>query len=154
MLMIEDKITELGLALPEATAPLFQYVPVVVHRDMAYVSGQLPRLNGELVHTGKVGTDVTIEQAQEAARVCIMNGLACLKQQLGSLDQIERVVKITGFVNSASGFSKQPVVMNAASELLVDIFGEMGKHSRSAVGVAELPSNAPVEIELIVAVKQ
>ncbi|WP_368666305.1 RidA family protein [Ammoniphilus sp. CFH 90114] len=152
--MIEDKITELGLALPEATAPLFQYVPVVVHRDMAYVSGQLPRLNGELVHTGKVGTDVTIEQAQEAARVCIMNGLACLKQQLGSLDQIERVVKITGFVNSASGFSKQPVVMNAASELLVDIFGEMGKHSRSAVGVAELPSNAPVEIELIVAVKQ
>ncbi|MEW9669577.1 RidA family protein [Ammoniphilus sp. 3BR4] len=152
--MIEKKLEELGMALPPATPPLFQYVPVVVHRDVAYVSGQLPRTKGELIYTGKVGQDVTVEQAQEAARVCILNGLACLKQELGSLDNIERIIKITGFVNSASGFSQQPVVMNAASELLADIFGEMGKHSRSAVGVAELPSNSPVEIEMIVAVKQ
>lgn len=152
--MIEKKLEEWGMALPPATPPLFQYVPVVVHRDVAYVSGQLPRTQGELIYTGKVGQDVTVEQAQEAARVCILNGLACLKQELGSLDNIERIIKITGFVNSASGFSQQPVVMNAASELLADIFGEMGKHSRSAVGVAELPSNSPVEIEMIVAVKQ
>ncbi|WP_370297791.1 RidA family protein [Ammoniphilus sp. YIM 78166] len=151
--MIEARIDELGLSLPPAAAPLFQYVPVVVHQGVAYVSGQLPRKDGELLHTGKVGEDVTVEQAQEAARVCILNGLASLKQELGSLDRIERILKITGFVNSASGFTKQPVVMNAASELLVEIFGEMGRHSRSAVGVAELPSNTPVEIEMIVAVK-
>lgn len=151
--MVEKKIEELGRVLPPASTPLFQYVPVVVHRDIAYVSGQLPRTQGELIHTGKVGQDVTVEQAQEAARICILNGLAALKQELGSLDHIERIIKITGFVNSASGFSQQPVVMNAASELLADIFGDMGKHSRSAVGVAELPSNSPVEIEMIVAVK-
>lgn len=151
--MIETRIEELGLILPPATTPLFQYVPVVVHQRVAYVSGQLPRRDGELIHSGKVGEHVTLEQAQEAAKVCILNGLASLKHELGSLDRIERILKITGFVNSASGFTKQPVVMNAASELLVEIFGDMGRHSRSAVGVAELPSNAPVEIEMLVSVK-
>ena len=152
--MIEQKLAELGIALPEAAAPLYHHVPVTMHDGVAYVSGQLPRAGSGLSATGKLGAEVSLEQAQEAARICILHGLACLKQALGSLDAIERVLKLTGFVASAPGFNQQPQVIDAASRLLTDIFGEAGRHARSAVGVAELPRNAPVEIEMIVATRR
>jgi enamine deaminase RidA (YjgF/YER057c/UK114 family) len=151
--MIEEKLASLGLALPEAATPAFHYVPVTLHNGVAYVSGQLPRVDGGLSAVGKLGAEVSLEQAQEAARLCILHGLACLKQALGSLDAVERVLKLTGFVASASGFTQQPVVIDAASRLLTDLFGENGRHARSAVGVAELPRNSPVEIEMILAVR-
>jgi enamine deaminase RidA (YjgF/YER057c/UK114 family) len=150
--MIEKKLTELGIVLPVAATPTFQYVPVTIHERLAFVSGQLPR-QGEIIVTGKVGADVDLEQAREAARLCIVQGLACLKQVLGSLDRVERILKVTGFVASAPGFNQQPKVIDAASELLVRLFGEAGRHARSAIGVAELPRNAAVEIELIVALR-
>lgn len=150
--MIESRLTALGLALPVAAEPAFHYVPVVVNDSTAYVSGQLPKVHGELRYVGKVGSDIPIEAAQDAARICVLQGLACLKQALGSLDRVSRMLKMTGFVASAAGFNQQPTVIDAASRLLIDIFGENGRHARSAVGVAELPRNAPVEIEMIVAV--
>lgn len=150
--MIDKKLAELGIALPVAPAPAFQYVPVTVHERLAFVSGQLPR-RGDLIITGKVGSDVDLEKGRDAARLCIMQGLACLNQALGSLDKVDRILKITGFVASAPGFNQQPKVIDAASELLVQVFGDMGRHARSAVGVAELPRNAAVEIELIVALR-
>lgn len=150
--MIEAQLAALGLELPEAAAPAFHYVPVTVHERVAYVSGQLPRVGGEMSVVGKVGRDVSVAQAQEAARICVLQGLACLKQTLGSLDRIEQILKLTGFVASAEGFVQQPTVIDAASRLLTAIFGERGRHARSAVGVAELPRNAPVEIEMIVGV--
>jgi len=150
--MIEQRLAELGIALPVAPIPAFQYVPVTVHERLAFVSGQLPR-NGEEIITGKVGADVDLERAQEAARLCIIQGLACLRQSLGSLDRVDRVLKLTGFVASAAGFNQQPKVIDAASELLGKVFGENGRHARSAVGVAELPRNASVEIEMIVSLK-
>jgi enamine deaminase RidA (YjgF/YER057c/UK114 family) len=152
--MVEDKLAALGLALPEAAVPAYHYVPVTVHDGVAYVSGQLPRLAGGLAAVGKVGAEVSLEQAQEAARVCILQGLAALEQALGGLDAIERILKLTGFVASAPGFNQQPTVIDAASRLLTDLFGENGRHARSAVGVAELPRNAPVEIEMILAVRR
>jgi enamine deaminase RidA (YjgF/YER057c/UK114 family) len=127
-------------------------VPVTVHERLAFVSGQLPRKGEEFV-TGKVGAEVGLDLAQEAARLCIFQGLACLRQNLGSLDRIDRVLKLTGFVASAAGFNQQPKVIDAASELLGKVFGESGRHARSAVGVAELPRNASVEIEMIVSLK-
>ena len=150
--MIEQRLAELGIALPVAPVPVFQYVPVTVHERLAFVSGQLPR-KGEEIITGKVGGDVDLERAQEAARLCIIQGLACLRQSLGSLDRVDRVLKLTGFVASAAGFNQQPKVIDAASELLGKVFGENGRHARSAVGVAELPRNASVEIEMIVSLK-
>lgn len=150
--MIEKKLTELGIVLPVAAMPAFQYVPVTIHERLAFVSGQLPRLGEDFV-TGKVGADVDLEQAREAARLCILQGLACLGQALGSLDRVEKILKVTGFVASAPGFNQQPKVIDAASELLVRVFGEAGRHARSAIGVAELPRNAAVEIELIVALR-
>jgi len=152
MKMIEQRLAELGIDLPVAPVPAFQYVPVTVHERLAFVSGQLPR-KGEEIVTGKVGSDVDLERAQEAARLCIIQGLACLRQNLGSLDRVERILKLTGFVASASGFNQQPKVIDAASELLGKVFGENGRHARSAVGVAELPRNASVEIEMIVSLK-
>jgi len=151
--MIEQKLAELGLALPAAAAPLYHYVPVTTHAGTAYVSGQLPRAGDGLSVTGKLGAEVSVEQAQDAARLCVLHGLACLKQALGGLDAIARVLKLTGFVASAPGFHQQPTVIDAASRLLTDLFGENGRHARSAVGVAELPRNAPVEIEMIVALR-
>ena len=150
--MIEKKLVELGIVLPAAAAPAFQYVPVTIHERLAFVSGQLPR-HGEALVTGKVGADIDLEQAREAARLCILQGLACLNQALGSLDRVDKIVKVTGFVASAPGFNQQPKVIDAASELLVRLFGEAGRHARSAIGVAELPRNAAVEIELIVALR-
>lgn len=149
---IEERLTSLGHALPKAAAPAFHYVPVVVHGGTAYVSGQLPKVGDGVACTGKVGAAITVEQAQEAARICVLQGLACLKQELGSLERIDRFIKVTGFVASERGFNQQPKVLDAASFLLTDIFGERGRHARSAVGVAELPRDVPVEIEFVVAV--
>jgi enamine deaminase RidA (YjgF/YER057c/UK114 family) len=152
--MIEEKIQQLGYSLPEPAKPSFQYIPVVVQGDLAFVSGQLPKVDGEVKVTGKVGDNVSIEEAQESARICILQGLSCIKEEIGSLDKITRIVKITGFVNSAAGFIDQPKVIDGASDLLRQIFGELGRHSRSAIGAAELPRNTPVEIEMIVAFKK
>lgn len=149
--MIDDRLKQLGIDLPDAAAPAFNYVPVVVHRGIAYVSGQLPKVDGDIRVTGKVGAEVDLDTARGEARICILQGLASLRATLGSLDRIERVIKVTGFVASASGFNAQPKVIDAASDLLAEIFGEAGRHARAAVGVAELPRNAAVEIEMIVA---
>jgi enamine deaminase RidA (YjgF/YER057c/UK114 family) len=150
--MIEAKLKELGLKLPPPAQPAFQYVPVTLHREVAYVSGQLPKEDdGEVRILGKVGAEIDIETAQRAARICILQGLSCLKAALGSLDRIERVLKVTGFVASAAGFVQQPRVIDAASSLLVELLGDAGRHARSAVGVAELPRGVPVEIEMVVA---
>jgi enamine deaminase RidA (YjgF/YER057c/UK114 family) len=149
--MIEQRLAELGLTLPEAASPSFNYVPVTLHRGVAYVAGQLPKVDGEVRVRGKAGDTVSLDLARGEARICILQGLACLKQALGTLDRIERVLKVTGFVASAVGFNDQPKVLDAASDLLGDVLGEAGRHARSAVGVAELPRNAAVEIEMIVA---
>jgi len=148
-----DRLAELGITLPAAKKPAFEYMAVALHDDIAYVSGQLPWLDAEQVISGKVGGDCNLEQAQEAARLCTLFALAALNHQLCTLDAIERIVKVTGFVASAPGFTAQPKVIDAASKLLGQIFGEKGRHARSAVGVAELPRGAAVEIEFVVAVR-
>ena len=149
---IEATLRGLGLSLPPVAVPTFQYKPVTVHGGVAYVSGQLPKEGDQVRITGKVGGAVDIETAKRAARICILQALACLRDALGSLDRVEAILKVTGFVASAEGFIQQPQVIDAASSLLVELFGERGRHARSAVGVFELPRNAPVEIEMIVAV--
>lgn len=148
---IDTRLQELGIELPAAASPSFNYVPVVLHRGIAYVSGQMPKVDGEVRVFGKVGAEVDLATAQGEARICILQGLACLKQALGSLDRVEQVLKINGFVASAPGFNAQPKVLDAASDLLGEIFGEAGRHARAAIGVAELPRNAAVEIEMTVA---
>ncbi len=150
---IEYRLEKLGLALPEAVAPLYSYVPVMIHNGVAYISGQVPRINGEVPYPGKVGRDVTIEQAQELAELCVLKGLSSLKAAIGSLDNVEQVLKVTGYVQTAPGFYEPSKVLDAASELLEKIFGKKGLHARSAVGIAELPSNTPIEIDFIIAVK-
>lgn len=149
--MIESRLAELGIVLPEAAAPSFNYVPVTLHKGVAHVSGQMPKIEGEVRVFGKVGNEVDLETAREQARICILQGLACLRAALGSLDRVERILKINGFVASAPGFNAQPKVIDAASDLLVQVFGDAGRHARAAVGVAELPRNAAVEIEMTVA---
>ena len=149
-LTIEERISELGFVLPVAAKPAFEYVPVTLHNNIAYVSGQLPKVDGEVGIIGKVDAEVSIEQAQQAAQICVLQGLACLKQALGDLEHIEQILKITGFVASSNNFNLQPKVLDAASKLVYAIFGDRGKHARSAVGVAELPRNSAVEIEFIV----
>jgi enamine deaminase RidA (YjgF/YER057c/UK114 family) len=150
---IDEKIHSLGLQLPPAVQPAFQYLPVVLHGGLAWVSGQIPRAGERVLMTGKVGAELSLEQAREAARACVLQGLAQLRAAVGALDRVERIVKVTGFVASAPGFVEQPRVIDAASELLVQIFGEAGRHARSAVGVAELPRGVPVEVELVAAVR-
>lgn len=149
----EQRLAEKGLHLPAFTAPAYQYQAVVVHQGVAYVSGQIPREGNDVFITGKVGDQVDLATAQEAARRCVLGALAALKAALGNLDRIEHVLKVTGFVASTAGFTQQPQVIDAASNLLFDAFGEAGRHARSAVGVAELPRGVPVEIEFVVAVK-
>ncbi|MCF3936203.1 RidA family protein [Acuticoccus sp. M5D2P5] len=151
--MYEARLKELGLTLPDAAVPSFDYVPVTVHQGVAYVSGQLPKVDGEIRVTGKVGAEVDLETAQGEARICILQALACLKAELGSLERIVRILKVNGYVASAPGFNAQPKVIDGASNLIGEIFGEAGRHARAAVGVAELPRNTPVEIEMIVAVR-
>ncbi len=149
---ITAKLAELGLTLPEAAAPVAAYVPVVIAGGLAHVSGQLPFVDGKLVR-GRLGEDVSLEQGYAAARACGLMLIAQLKAALGSLDRVERIVKLGGFVNSAADFTDQPKVVNGASELMVALFGEAGKHARSAVGVPTLPLGAAVEVDAIVAVR-
>jgi enamine deaminase RidA (YjgF/YER057c/UK114 family) len=146
------RLAELGIALPPVIAPLAAYIPAVRTGNLVYTSGQLPLESGELSHAGKVGSEVSPEQAKAAARICALNALAAIEALVG-IDAVSRVVKLVGFVSSAPGFTGQPGVVNGASEVLGDIFGDAGAHARSAVGVAELPLNAPVEVELIVEVR-
>jgi enamine deaminase RidA (YjgF/YER057c/UK114 family) len=150
---IELRIQELGLALPMAVKPAFQYVAVVVHGGLAWVSGQIPRAGEQVLMIGKVGAEVSLDQARGAARACVLQGLAQLREAIGSLERVERIVKVTGFVASAPGFVEQPRVIDAASELLVQVFGDAGRHARSAIGVAELPRGVPVEVELVAALR-
>lgn len=149
---IEQRLSELGIELPQAAAPVAAYVPVVVAGNLAHVSGQLPFIDGQLV-TGRLGEDVSLEQGTAAARACGLMVLAQLKAALGSLDKVERIVKLGAFVNSTGDFTDQPKVANGASELMVEVFGEAGKHARSAVGVPVLPLGAAVELDAIVALK-
>ena len=149
----EERIAGLGLELPAPSAPVAAYVPAVRTGNLVYISGQGPIKDGSFVSAGKVGADVTLEQAQDAARITCLNGLAALKAEIGELSNVTRVVKLLVMVNSAPGFDKQPLVGNGASELLQEVFGESGRHARSAVGVAELPFGMSVEIEFIFEVR-
>lgn len=148
---IEARLEELGIALPQAAAPVAAYIPVVVHNGMAHVSGQLPFVGGQLV-TGRLGEDVSLEAGTAAARACGLMILAQLKAALGSLDRVERIVKLGAFINSTGDFTDQPKVANGASELMAEVFGDIGKHARSAVGVPVLPLGAAVEVDAVVAV--
>lgn len=148
----EAKLRELGLTLPALPKPVANYVPVVRVGDLLFLSGVLPSREGQLIMTGKLGAQLTVEQGMEAARVAVLNGLSIIQHEAGSLDQVKRIVKMVGHIASASGFTDQPQVLNGASDLLVSVFGDVGRHARVAVGAAELPRQAPVEIELIVQV--
>ena len=150
---VEDKLREMGLTLPEAPKPVAAYVPAVKAGGYVYTAGQIPFVNGELKFKGKVGGELDEAKGYEAAQVCVLNCLSVIKAQIGSLDNIEQVVKVTGFVASAAGFNGQPKVINGASELLGKLFGDKGLHARSAVGVNELPLDAACEVEMIVKVK-
>jgi enamine deaminase RidA (YjgF/YER057c/UK114 family) len=148
----ELRLKELGIELPVAPQPVANYVPVVRVGDLLFLSGVLPSKDGQLVMTGKLGAELSVEQGVAAAKVAVLNALAIMKAEAGSLDRVKRVVKMVGHIASASGFTDQPQVLNGASDLLVAVFGEAGKHARVAVGAAELPRQAPIEIELIVQV--
>ena len=148
--MIEEKLNELSINLPTPPSPAGSYIPVVTTGNLAFVSGQIPMKDGNVIFQGKVPENQSVDSARDAAKICIINGLAQLKANLGSLDRIVKFVRISGFVNSNSDFIEQPKVINAASELLVEIFGDMAKHSRIAVGVASLPLNSTVEIDMVV----
>ena len=148
----EEKLNELGLILPASPKPVANYVPVVKVGDLLFLSGVLPSRDGQLTMTGKLGAGLSIEQGREAAQTAVLNALAIVKAEMGSLDRVQRIVKMVGHIASADGFTDQPQVLNGASDLLVSIFGEPGRHARVAVGAAELPRQAPVEIELIVQV--
>ncbi|GAA2619467.1 RidA family protein [Actinomadura fulvescens] len=145
----EERVRELGLELPEVVAPLASYMPTASTGSLVYTAGQLPMVKGELPVTGKVGAEVTAEEAFEQARICALNAIAAIKAEVGDLSKVKRIVKVVGFVASAPDFYGQPKVVNGASDLLAEVFGDAGRHARSAVGVNVLPLNAPVEVELI-----
>jgi enamine deaminase RidA (YjgF/YER057c/UK114 family) len=149
---VEARLAAAGHVVPEATTPLAAYVPAVVTGRYVFTSGQLPVVDGELIATGKVGVEIDPERAAELAARCALNAIAAIKSVIGDLDKVVRVVKVVGFVASDPDFFGQPAVMNGASNLLLEAFGEAGRHARSAVGVAVLPRNAPVEVEVIVEV--
>ena len=145
----EDKLKALGIVLPEAPAPLGSYVPVIRTGNLVFLSGILPFVDGKLLRQGKVGKDITIDDAREDAKRVVMNALAVLRSHIGSLNTVKRCIKISGYIASSPDFTEQPKVLNAASDLLYEIFGEAGRHARAAIGVTVLPLNAPVEIEFI-----
>lgn len=149
----EQRLAELGLQVPSVAAPVAAYVPALRTGSYVYTSGQLPLRDGDLIRTGKVGADVSAEEAYECAQQCMLNALAAVRAEVGELSAVAQVVKVVGFVASAPGFTGQPQVVNGASELLGKVFGDAGQHARSAVGVAVLPLDAPVEIELVVEVR-
>jgi len=153
MNQVEARLKSLGMVLPEVPVPLAAYVPAKKTGQVIFTAGQLPLLRGELICKGLLGQDVDVEQAYQAARICTLNALAAIKGVVKDLDQIVQVVRVVGYVASTSTFTQQPAIVNGASELLLEIFGEVGKHARSALGVASLPLNASVEIELTVEVK-
>jgi len=150
---IQSKLVELGLTLPPAAAPVAAYVPAVRTGNLVFTAGQLPLVDGKIPFVGKVGSDVTPEQAKDMAQICALNALAAISL-VADIDQIEKIVRVGGFVNGIPGFVAIPAVINGASELLIKLFGEVnGKHARTAIGVAELPLNAPVEVEMVVQLK-
>ena len=147
-----DRLAKAGLTLPPVATPVAAYVPAVRHDDLVWTSGQLPLVDGRLPFTGRVGAEVDEQQAYELARICALNAVAAGADVVGGLDHLVRVVKVVGFVSSDPGFFGQPKVINGASELLGEVFGDAGRHARSAVGVAALPLNAPVEVEVVFSV--
>lgn len=153
MSKIEDRLNELGFPLPQLAAPAGSYLPAVKSGDLVFTSGQLPLRDGELANPGRLGDNVSVEQAQESARYSVLNALAAAKSVIGDLDKIERVVKVNGFVTSTDDFKQQPEVINGASDFLADIFGEAGQHARSALGTNALPKGTCVEIEFIFRVR-
>ena len=150
---VESKLSELKLSLPDAPKPVAAYIPAKQTGNLVFTAGQLPMVNGELISKGLLGQDVEIDEANKAARICTLNALAAIKGVIGDLDRVKQVVRVVGYVASVPTFTQQPAVVNGASELLLEIFGENGKHARSAVGMAVLPLNASVEIELTVEVE-
>ena len=150
---VESKLNELNLSLPEAPKPVAAYIPAKQSGNLVFTAGQLPMVNGELISKGLLGQDVEIDEANKAARICTLNALAAIKGVVGDLDRVKQIVRVVGYVASVPTFTQQPAVVNGASELLLEIFGENGKHARSAVGMAVLPLNASVEIELTVEVE-
>jgi len=150
---IEDKLRQMGLELPEPPKPVASYVPCVRTGNLVFVSGQIAREKGVLRFSGHVGGNLTLEEGKQAARLCALNGLSAVKQEVGSLDRIRRIVKLTGFVACAAGFLDQPKVVDGASVLLIELFGEKGQHARAAVGVSELPLGSAVEVEMIVEIE-
>jgi enamine deaminase RidA (YjgF/YER057c/UK114 family) len=150
---VEERLRGLGVELPEPATPLAAYVPYTRTGNLIYISGQDCRVSGELRYKGKVGEDVTEEQAYEAARIAAINLLAILKSAIGDLDKVKKIVNLHGYVNSGKGFVRQPMVVNGASEFLVEVFGDKGKHSRCALSCNELPFDTPVEVEMIVEVE-
>ncbi len=150
---VEPRLRELGITLPDAPKPVAAYIPAKQTGNLIFTAGQLPMVNGELISKGLLGQDVEIDEANKAARICTLNALAAIKGVIGDLDRIKQIVRVVGYVASVPTFTQQPAVVNGASELLLDIFGENGKHARSAVGMAVLPLNASVEIELTVEIE-
>jgi enamine deaminase RidA (YjgF/YER057c/UK114 family) len=150
---IDATLKALGIQLPTPPKPVASYVPAVLVGDLLYLSGMLPFRDGQVMITGKLGGGVTVERGAEAARLALLNALAVIKQELGSLDRVQRIVRVVGHVASAEGFGQQPAVINGASDLLVQIFGDQGRHARVALGAAELPLQAAIELELLVQVK-
>ncbi len=148
----DQRLAQLNIQLPAPPKPVATYIPAVQAGDLLFLSGMIPFRDGKLVLAGKVGRDLTVDQGVEAARVALLNALAVIRHELGTLDRVRQVVRLVGYVASAEGFVQQPAVMNGASDLLVAIFGEKGKHARVALGAAELPLNAPVELEMILQV--
>lgn len=153
MSKVEERLSQLGIKVPEVPKPLAAYVPGVIDEDKVYTSGQLPMANGELKFKGRLGEDISAEDGYEAAKQCAVNCLGVIKSLIGDLDRVQKVIKVTGFVNSAADFEAQPKVVNGASELFAVAFGEAGAHARSAVGVAALPLGAPCEVEVIIQYK-
>jgi enamine deaminase RidA (YjgF/YER057c/UK114 family) len=151
---VDSRLNDLKLTLPDVPKPVAAYIPAKQTGNLVFTAGQLPMVNGELIYKGLLGKDVEIDEANKAARTCTLNALAAIKGVIGDLDRIKQIVRVVGYVASIPTFTQQPAVVNGASELLLEIFGENGKHARSALGVAALPLNAPVEIELTVEIEQ
>ena len=150
---VDARLKSLGIELPVPPKPVASYVPAVLAGDLLYLSGMLPFRHGQVVITGKLGQEVTVERGAEAARLALLNALAVIRHELGSLDRVQRIVRVVGHVASAAGFVQQPAVINGASDLLVQVFGEAGRHARVALGAAELPLHAAIELELLVQVR-
>jgi enamine deaminase RidA (YjgF/YER057c/UK114 family) len=150
MSKVEQRLSELGLTLPEVATPAGSYLPAMISGNLVFTAGQIPLVEGKLMATGKLGAEITVEYGAEIAQRCALNALAALKSVIGDLDRVKQIVKIVGFVSSVPEFTAQPSVINGASEFLQQVFGDAGQHARSAVGVSVLPLDAPVEIELIV----